>query len=53
MGDSEEWKSEFHVVVIGCGIGGLTAAIGIRRAKYKVTVIEQAPELLEVTFPNS
>ena len=45
----QKWKSTFHIVIVGCGIGGLTAAIGIKRAGYKVTVLEQAPELREVS----
>ena len=37
-----------HVGIIGAGLGGLAAAIGIARAGHKVTIIEQAPELGEV-----
>lgn len=39
---------KFHVAVIGAGLGGLAAAIGIARAGYKVTILEQAPVLGEV-----
>ena len=35
----------FHVVVIGGGIGGFAAAIGIRRKGNKVTVLERTPDL--------
>lgn len=31
-----------HAVVVGAGIGGLGAAIGLRRAGWRVTVLEQA-----------
>lgn len=34
-----------HAVVIGGGIGGLTAAIGLHRTGWRVTVIERAPSL--------
>jgi salicylate hydroxylase len=37
-----------HVLVVGAGMGGLTAAIGCARAGFKVTVAEQAPQLGEV-----
>ena len=37
-----------HVAIVGAGLGGLAAAIGIARAGHNVTVIEQAPVLGEV-----
>ena len=36
------------VIVVGAGIGGLAAALGLQRAGFKVRVYEQAPELGEV-----
>src|SRR3712207_5690181 len=33
------------VVVAGAGIGGLSAAIALRRAGFEVVVLERAPEL--------
>src|SRR5438132_416887 len=36
------------IAVIGGGIGGLTAALSLRRAGFEVDVYEQAPELTEV-----
>ncbi|MGW4898582.1 FAD-dependent oxidoreductase [Kitasatospora sp. NPDC004240] len=33
-----------HAVVVGAGIGGLTAAIALRRRRWRVTVCERAPE---------
>jgi salicylate hydroxylase len=36
------------VVVAGGGIGGLTAAIALRRAGFEVSVFERAAELGEV-----
>jgi salicylate hydroxylase len=39
---------KLHVAVIGAGLGGLAAAIGIARAGHEVTILEQAPMLGEV-----
>jgi 2-polyprenyl-6-methoxyphenol hydroxylase-like FAD-dependent oxidoreductase len=40
--------SERKAVVVGGGIGGLAAALGLRRAGLDVEVLEQAPEFGEV-----
>ena len=40
---------KFHVAIVGAGLGGLAAAIGIARAGHKVTILEQAPALGEVS----
>ena len=37
-----------RIAVVGGGIGGLTAALALRRAGFEVDVYEQAPELAEV-----
>ena len=37
-----------RIAIIGAGLGGLAAAIGIARAGHEVTIIEQAPLLGEV-----
>lgn len=37
-----------HIVVIGAGIGGLTAACAFAQSGAQVTVLEQAPALTEV-----
>ncbi|MBL0422811.1 FAD-dependent oxidoreductase, partial [Ramlibacter sp. AW1] len=37
-----------RVVVIGAGIGGLTAALALMRRGFEVQVLEQARELREV-----
>ena len=39
---------DIHVGLVGAGIGGLAAAIALRRAGAKVTVLEAAPVLGEV-----
>lgn len=39
---------KLHVGVIGAGLGGLAAAIGIARAGHHVTILEQATVLAEV-----
>jgi 2-polyprenyl-6-methoxyphenol hydroxylase-like FAD-dependent oxidoreductase len=36
-----------HVIVVGAGIGGLTAALSLQRHGFKVSVYEQASELRE------
>lgn len=43
-------KVQLHVAIIGAGLGGLAAAIGIARAGHQVTIIEQASQLGEVCF---
>ena len=37
-----------HVLVVGAGMGGLTAALGCARAGFRVTLAEQASQLVEV-----
>jgi 2-polyprenyl-6-methoxyphenol hydroxylase-like FAD-dependent oxidoreductase len=46
------------IAIIGGGIGGLSAALALRRAGFEPEVFEQAPELLEVgaaiaVWPNA
>lgn len=36
------------ISIIGAGLAGLAAAIGLRKANYAVTVYERNPELQEV-----
>ena len=47
-----------RIIVVGAGIGGLSAAIGLRRAGHDVSVLERAPHLGGigaglVLFPNA
>ncbi|MDX2143751.1 MAG: FAD-dependent monooxygenase [Rhodospirillaceae bacterium] len=37
-----------HVLIVGAGMGGLTAALALQRAGLKVSVFETAPQLGEV-----
>ena len=41
-------ESKLHVAIVGAGLGGLAAAIGIARAGHNVTILEQAAVLGEV-----
>jgi len=41
-------NSNFHIVIAGGGIGGLSAAMGLAGAGYRVTVLEQAAEFGEI-----
>ncbi len=37
-----------HAIVIGAGIGGLTAAAALQKRNIEMTVLEQARELKEI-----
>ncbi len=37
-----------HILIVGAGIGGLTAALALQRVGHKVSVFETAPQLGEV-----
>jgi salicylate hydroxylase len=41
-------STPLRCVIVGAGLGGLSAAIGLRRVGHEVVVLEQAPELGEV-----
>uniref|UniRef100_A0A060TFY0 ARAD1D18392p n=1 Tax=Blastobotrys adeninivorans TaxID=409370 RepID=A0A060TFY0_BLAAD len=41
-------KEQLSFLIIGAGLGGLAAAIGLTRAGHKVTVLEQAPQIGEI-----
>lgn len=36
------------IIIVGAGLGGLAAAIGISKAGHRVTILEQAEQLGEV-----
>jgi salicylate hydroxylase len=39
---------QLRIAIVGAGIGGLTAALALRRAGFEVQIYEQAPQLAEV-----
>ncbi|KAJ6562734.1 hypothetical protein DFH09DRAFT_1247628 [Mycena vulgaris] len=41
-------RKNLHIVVVGCGIGGLSAAYCLGRAGHTVTVLERASEIADV-----
>lgn len=43
-------NAKSHIAIVGAGLGGLAAAIGIAKAGHQVTIVEQAPALGEVSF---
>ena len=50
--------ADFHIAIIGAGIGGLTAALSLQRHGFGVSIYEQAAELREfgaglVVTPNA
>lgn len=48
---ADEPSRDIHIGIVGAGIGGLAAAIAFRRAGSRVTVLEAASELGEVSSP--
>ncbi|MCJ1402817.1 hypothetical protein MMC11_006038 [Xylographa trunciseda] len=41
-------STPFQIAIVGCGIGGLAAAIGFTNAGHKVTILERASKLAQV-----
>ncbi|KAI0318888.1 FAD/NAD(P)-binding domain-containing protein [Amylostereum chailletii] len=48
MPQARRAKVSLNIVVVGCGLGGLTTAYCLGRGGHKVTVLEQAPAIGEV-----
>lgn len=40
--------NDLHALIIGAGLGGLTAALALQRSGFRVSVYEQAPEMGEI-----
>jgi salicylate hydroxylase len=40
--------SNFNIAIVGAGIGGMSAALGLSQKGFNISVFEQAPELSEV-----
>lgn len=40
--------NSFHIIICGAGLGGLGAAIALRRKGHHVTVVESASQLSEI-----
>ncbi|KAJ7509037.1 hypothetical protein B0H11DRAFT_1963569 [Mycena galericulata] len=47
LGDSNR-RLRLHVLVVGCGIGGLSAAYCLGKAGHRVSVLERASEITDV-----
>ena len=45
---TEDFKSSFHVVIVGAGLVGLGLAILLRKGGFKVTVLDKDLEMREV-----
>lgn len=43
-----EQHSSLHIIIVGAGLGGLSAAVSSAPAGHKITVLESAPQLTEV-----
>ena len=48
--ETEDFKSSFHVVIVGAGLVGLGLAILLRKGGFKVTVLDKDLEMREVGF---
>lgn len=42
-------KCQLDVIIVGAGMGGMGTALALRQAGHRVTVLEKAPELVEVS----
>ena len=47
---SRSANTKCHILIIGCGLGGLAAAIAISKVGHEVTILEKRAELEEVDY---
>jgi salicylate hydroxylase len=46
--DGRKASYQLHIVIVGCGLGGIAAAHTLTQAGHKVTLLEQASAIGEV-----
>ncbi|KAF7342747.1 FAD/NAD-binding domain-containing protein [Mycena sanguinolenta] len=48
LNGNEGGRLRLHIVVVGCGIGGLSAAYCLGRAGHRITVVERASKITDI-----
>ena len=46
--DGRKASLQLHIIIIGCGLGGLAAAHCLAQAGHRITLLESAPAIGEV-----
>ena len=47
--DDQHESFKLNVIVVGAGLGGLASAVALQKKGHRVRVLEQAPEIAEVS----